>query len=225
MFKNVLLMNVFALLLLSSCKKETADTTGLSSLAIVNASPDLATYNTYLDGTKVIEAALPFGGVISYATLAAGDHTIKLTAETEISALLTKAITLEGSKAYSFFVVDRGADIDGLLISDSPDSYSTEKAFVRFINLSPDAPALDLTLGNDPQNLVGSKSYKEVSGFVEVEPGTFSFNVKNDAQSAVKASLGDAVLAAGYYYTVMAIGLVTPDEMGQSFKLQIYTHR
>lgn len=212
-------------MLLSSCKKEEVNTTGLSSITIVNASPNLATYNTYLDGTKVIEGALPFGGIIPYSTLTAGDHTLKFTTETDLAALLTKTITVSENKAYSFFIINRKEDMDGLLVSDSPESYSTEKAFVRFINLSPDAPALNLSLSNGTQNLISNKSYKEISSFMEVDPGTYSFSAKSDAQNEVKASLDNAVLVAGYYYTIMSIGLVKPNDVEQLFKLQIYTHK
>jgi len=212
-------------MLFSSCEKEEVTTTGLSSLIIVNASPNLATYNTYLDGTKVIEGALPFGGIIPYSTLTAGDHTVKFTTETDPTALLTKTITVDENKAYSFFIINRKEDMDGLLVSDSPESYSTEKAFVRFINLSPDAPALNLSLSNGTQDLISNKSYKEVSSFMEIDPGAYSFSAKNEAQNEVKASLDNAVLVAGYYYTIMSIGLAKPNDVEQLFKLQIYTHK
>jgi len=115
--------------------------------------------------------------------------------------------------------------MDGLLNSDTPDSYSTEKAFVRFVNLSPDAPSLDLSLNNETQNLITNKSYKEVSSFIEITPGTYSFDTKNDADGAVMSTLSSTVLTAGQYYTVMAIGLVQPNDVEESFKLQVYTHK
>lgn len=223
-FKNVLLIIALPAMLFSSCKKETVDETGISSLTIINASPTLATYNTYLDGTKVIEGALPFGGVIPYATLTAGDHTVKLTSETDPTALLTRAITVEGNKAYSFFIINKSENIDGLLISDNADSYSTEKAFIRFINLSPDGSVLGLSLNNDGTNLVADKSYKEVSNFMEINPGTYSFDAKNDA-GTIMSNLSSTVLEAGKYYTVMAIGLLNPNDAEESFKLQMYTHK
>ena len=221
----VFLMITLVILLFSSCKKVEEDTTGLSSLTIINASPTLATYNAYLDGTKVVEGALPFGGVIPYATLTAGDHTLKFTAESDLTALLTKTIATDANKAYSFFVINKNENLDGLLISDSPESYSTEKAFIRFVNLSSDAPALDLSLNNDATNLVTNKSYKEVSGFTEITPGTYSFDTKNAVAGTVMSTLSSTVLAAGQYYTVMAIGLVQPNDVEESFKLQIYTHK
>ncbi|MEJ2905298.1 DUF4397 domain-containing protein [Pedobacter panaciterrae] len=221
----VFLMITLAIMLFSSCKKEAADTTGLSSLTIINASPTLATYNAYLDGTKVIESALPFGGVIPYATLTEGDHTLKFTAESDLTALLSKTIAIETNKAYSFFVINKNENMDGLLISDTPDAYSTEKAFIRFVNLSPDAPALDLSLNNDTTNLVTDKSYKAVSSFTEITPGTYSLDTKNAAEGTVMSTLSSTVLTAGQYYTVMAIGLVQPNDVGESFKLQIYIHK
>nr|WP_068888304.1 DUF4397 domain-containing protein [Pedobacter panaciterrae] len=221
----VFLIITLAIMLFSSCKKEVADTTELSSLTIVNASPTLATYNTYLDGTKVIEGALPFGGVIPYATVTAGDHTIKLTAETDPTTLFTKTISLDASKVYSFFIVNKNENMEGLLITDNAETYSTEKAFIRFINLSPDAPALDFSLNSEAQNLATNKSYKEVSSFLEISPGTYSFDAKNDADGTLMSTLSNTVLEAGKYYTIMSIGLLKPNDVEESFKLQIYTHK
>ena len=223
-FKNVMLTITLAVLF-GSCKKENTDTTGVSSVAIINASPTLATYNTYIDGTKIIAGALPFGGAIPYVQVTAGSHTLKFTAETDPTTLLSKTITVEGNNAYSFFMINRNEDMDGLLISDNSTSSSTEKAFIRFVNLSPDAPALDFLLSNATQNLVTNKSYKEASGFAEIDPGTYSFDVKNDAGGVVMNTLGNSVLEAGKYYTFMSIGLVTPNDVEESFKLQVYTHK
>lgn len=59
---------LFAIVALNSCKKQVTETTQYPYLSLINASPTLATYDMYLNNSKVNSGAMPFSGqmIINY---------------------------------------------------------------------------------------------------------------------------------------------------------------
>jgi hypothetical protein len=83
---------------------------------------------------------------------------------------------------------------------------SAGAAELRFVHLSPDAPAVDITL-TDASILFGNVAFTE---FASIAPaaGTYDLQVRTAGSSSVVLSFDDVALAAGTNYTVYAIGLL-----------------
>ncbi|RZL09260.1 MAG: DUF4397 domain-containing protein [Pedobacter sp.] len=161
---------------------------------------------------------LDFTTSFCVAVLIEYNQKLSFTNDAGAEILLTKNITLDESQAYSAFLIDKSDKMDVLLIKDDFTTVSTEKAFIRFINLSPDAPTLDLSLSNDV-NLVSMLAYKSASEFQPIDPKTYSFTVSSNG--ILKASLNDQVLTAGAYYTVFSKGLLDAGDGEHAFGLQL----
>ncbi|RZL49396.1 MAG: DUF4397 domain-containing protein [Pedobacter sp.] len=198
----------------SSCKKTEEDTNAYTAITVINASPTAATYDVYLGSTKLNSAALPMGGTVPYSQRLAGNYDLKFTTSGRSESLLTKNINLGQNTFYSFYLVGRPNAFEGIFVSDDLSSVSVINAFVRFINLSPDAPALDLNVTGGSA-LATKQAYKGSSSFVAIAAGTYSFDVKDNATSAIKASLTGVNLVANGHYTIITRGLVTPTASGE----------
>jgi len=194
---------------LTSCKKDETDTT-ISYLRVINASPSLATYNTYFNGTLLNSAALPFAGSVSYSSYTPGSYPLKFTTASSAESLLTKNITLGVNTYYSTYLINKPAALDIYTISDDLSITATDKAYVRFINLSPDAPALDLAKTSSTSSLATNKVYKAASTFTTVDAGTYTLDAKENSTGTVKATSASTTFLAGYHYDVICGGLVTP---------------
>lgn len=203
-----LLSSLLIFTFFSSCKKDEVDT-NISSLRVVNASPSLGTYNVYLAGSRINAAALPFAGSISYGSHASGSYEIKFTTASSSTVLLSKTIALNPGALYSYYLIDRPASLDGLLIGDDVSVGSADKAYIRFINLSPDASSLDLAKTGST-TLISGKTYKTASNFTSIDPATVSLDIKDNVTAAVKATLADVVFTAGFRYDIIAGGLANP---------------
>ncbi|HKG08283.1 MAG TPA: DUF4397 domain-containing protein [Pedobacter sp.] len=222
------ILNVFLLcaLFLASCSKESDTSIPVSPfVSIINTSPTLGTYLVYVNGAKVITSGLPFGGVIPYRQANTGDATFKFTTESSTESVLTKTFPLAENTAYSLFLIGKDAQMDALLIKDNVGTTSTEKAFIRFINLVPDAPDFDLTLPAG-DTLATKRGYKKASEFIPVDPKTYSFSIKDNITGAVKTTLADQVLTVGKYYTVIARGLLNvSSEIQHPLSAQLIVHQ
>lgn len=223
---NVTLWGMLGLFiqLSTACMKSDTTTTNTANLSIINTSPGLGTFNVYLNGTQVNSGALAFGGVLNYVQYSAGDFITKFTTASSTDALLSKTITLTGNNVYSYFVIDKGEKMDGLLITDVMNVASTEKAFIRFIHLSPDTKALDFAIA-EKGNIISNKSYKEASEFTAVDAGTYNLQLKDHDSQELKTSLEASTLTAGKYYTIISRGLQNANvNSEQSFSAQLMTN-
>jgi len=212
-------ITLFGLAGLSACKKEAETLPDGAFIRFINASPTLGTYNIYLDDKMVNTAAIPFGGTVSYAAYIFGNHVVKYTTASNPQSVLTKQITLTAKQIHSAYLIDKNDKMDVLLVIDDAGTASTTKAFVKFINLSPDAPSLNLDIMGGA-NLIKDKTYKNGSPYIQVDPKTYDFDIKDSATGAVKTTLMGVDMVAGRYYTIISRGLLNPGVNDQPFSAQ-----
>lgn len=216
---------LFILTSLGACKKSEETITPAFYLSVINTSPTAATYDVYLNDVKLNTAALPFGGGVAYTARPTGSYNIKLTVANSIENVITKNVSLPDSKYYSYYFIDRPNVIDGILVTDEVTGAATDKASVRFINLSPDAPALDLATSTGTP-LATDKSFKQYSGFTQIAPGATVLLIKDKVSGATKSTLESFTFVAGGYYTVIARGLQSPaSSLENGFSGQIILHK
>lgn len=213
-------LGLFLSFAFNACKKITTEEEQYSYVRFINMSPTLATYNVYLDDAKInTSGALPFGGSIPFKLYSGGQHSVKITTATNITPLLTKDISLLKKKSYSCYLIDKGDKMDWLMIEDTDDATSKTQAKFKFINLSPDAPALSLVI-KDGSSLVEGKAYKGSSEYALIDAKTYTFEVKDTATGQVKAVIPDVELKGGNYYTIVARGMLNPAGNDQAFSAQ-----
>lgn len=212
--------------LLAACGKGDNEVPNYGSLSIYNASPTLSTYDVYLNGSKLNTANLPYGGGIKYTQLPQGTYEAKFNVAGETAAVYTKTgISVANNNFSTLYLTGTAGNFDGLLLADDFSNTSVEKAYVRFVNLSPDAPALDLHVKDATSNLISNKKYKEYSGFTEIEAGSKTFEIKENTSGTVKTTLESTNFVKGYFYTIIAGGKVAAGTNERLFNGQIIQHR
>ncbi|MBB2150121.1 DUF4397 domain-containing protein [Pedobacter gandavensis] len=213
----------------SACKKKYNDIEPieLAGLTIVNASPDIKEYDFIIGNQKAnSKEVFKYGVKIGYLGLYPGTSGIGLVEVGKTNFLLTKNELYQSGKFYSTFLVDTGSKRAFFTINDKLDSIKVnEKAKVRFINLSPNADALDLAITGSATEIATNKVFKQFSVFTDVEPGeSVALELKDNATKVVKATLPPMKLEKGKFYTVWAKGFkdkAVTDSL--SLKAAIYT--
>jgi hypothetical protein len=125
------------------------------------------------------------------------------TATTVINADLP--VTAGGN--YSVFANGQVASINALVLADDLTTPAAGKAHVRFIHLSPDAPAVDVAVTGGPV-LFADKSFRQYTAFTPVDSGTYDLEVRPAGSSTVVLALPGVTLQNGKIYTVFARGLL-----------------
>jgi hypothetical protein len=108
---------------------------------------------------------------------------------------------------YSVFAIDSVSKISAVVLTDDLTAPTSGKAHVRFIHLSPNAPAVDVAVTGGGV-LIGNKSFKDYTPFVPLDAATYNLEVRLAGTATVVLSLPGITLQAGKIYTVFAKGFV-----------------
>lgn len=194
--------------LFSACgKKETVKQ--YAWLDVIQTSPEAPGLNVFLDSaTKLNSFVLTLGANTGYQRVDPlqkifNAYTYRLNAKDTL--LFTTNISIKGSANYSLFIIDSLKKISTLLIEDDLHTPPTGKAYVRFLNLSPNGPRIDVA--NQGGSVVSwNIPFKEVRGFTELKAGVYNLEMRRTGSDTLVARMPPMVFNSGKVYTVYAKG-------------------
>lgn len=121
--------------------------------------------------------------------------------------LAQESVQFVPGQFYSLYVVGLEEDIELIQTVDDLSEPAAGKAKVRFINLSPDAPALDFGIEGENTFIANDIAFKEAEGFAAVEGGEIrTFNIIEHGSGDVVHSF-EFKPESGRIYTVWVRGL------------------
>jgi hypothetical protein len=191
---------------------------GMSSLRVAHMSPNAPNVDVYVDDSTVLED-VPFGVVSDYLDLAAGDHTVEITAAgDQETSVFEGEVTLAAEQPYTVAAVGEvGDDADEafrpLVLEDDNSDPGGDTARLRVVHASPDAPAVDVTVNSTGDVLFDGVAFGE-SGYTEVPANDYTVQIRGDTESNDGEVVADydVSLNGGSVYTAFAAGYLTPDD-------------
>jgi hypothetical protein len=196
-----------SMLSVTSCTKE-EEVSNKARVLVTHASPDAPGVDLLIDNSKVNSAALTFPSNTGYLDVEAGIRNIKVNAAGTTTSVINADITFEKDKNYSIFAVDALAKISAVALEDDLTAPAAGKAHVRFVHLSPDAPAVDIAVASSGAVVFGNRKFKEATGFAPLDAGTYNLDVRVAGTTTVALVLPAINLEAGKIYTVFAKGFL-----------------
>jgi hypothetical protein len=124
-----------------------------------------------------------------------------------MTKLFSDTVTLKQNYFYSLFLANETSKPEIFLLTDTLTRPPANMASIRFVDLSPDAPAVDLVL-NDTLKIATNKIFKGHSSFISLT-GNSSYNleVRQSGTSTALASLSNLTLNTNEVYTIIFDGL------------------
>lgn len=180
---------------------------GAARVLFVHASPDAPAVDI-LVGKRPVARALGFPDNTPYRVIRAGSRDVRVNVAGTSTTVIGATVPFRARTAYSVFAVGPVAHIEPLLLTDDLTPPAAGNAHVRFVHLSPNAPAVDVALGGGGPVVFGNKSFKEYTPFTPLPAGTYDLEVRLAGTSTVVLPLPGIRLEAGGIYTVFAKGLV-----------------
>lgn len=181
-----------------------------AQVMVVHASPNAPAVDLYVDNTKVNATALNYPNNTGYLDVDDGSRNFKVVPAGAAvgSAVIDANVTLDADKAYSVFAANTLSNIEAVVLEDDLTAPASGKAHVRFVHLSPDAPAVDVAVQNGPV-LFSNIQFKGSTAFTPVDAGTYTLEVR-PAGSTNAVLTTQVQLTNGAIYTIFARGFVTP---------------
>jgi hypothetical protein len=183
---ETILIVLFIMALISSCKKSTIDLTPLASLNVTNAV--VGGKNVKL-GSNVRDSAVnqsykQFG-------ILAGNTTVYLWPTGDsLHPYFNKAVAFNNGDVYSIFLAGNAATtVDPIMVKENIPFRTDSTAGIRFINLSPNSNPLNITLSTSTTvNEVAGLAYKQYTDYKSY-PGlynsAYTFQVRDPANPTV----------------------------------------
>lgn len=178
-----------------------------AKLNVVHASPDAPQVDLYIDKGKVGDVEYPKN--TGYIDVIPGNREIEVKVTSSgATAIAPVTLGFQPDTSYTLFAIGLVANIEPLRLEDDLTPPAAGKAHVRFVHLSPDAPAVDIKV-KDGDILFPNKKFKEFTAFTPVDAGTYDLEVTLAvAPKTVVLPLNGIKLDEGKIYTVFAKGLV-----------------
>jgi hypothetical protein len=194
-----------SIVLVSSCKKEEHSH---SNVMVVHASPDAPGVDLLVDDSKQNSAALGFPSNTGYLEVESGTRNIKVNVSGTTTTVIEADLMFTKDMSYSIFAVDSVSTISPLVLTDDLTAPAAGKAHVRFVHLSPDAPAVDVAVASSGAVVFGNKAFKEYTAFTPLDAGNYNLDVRVAGTTTVALVLPTITLEAGKIYTVFAKGFL-----------------
>jgi len=210
LFSSLLLAGL-ALIMVPGCKNDDASPTSpaatpTASVMVVHASPNAPGVDLLLDNAKV-GTPLTFPNNTGYLAVNAGTRNVKVNVTGTSTTVIGADVPVGAGLSYTVFAADSVSKIAPVLLSDTLTTPATGKAHVRFVHLSPNAPAVDVAVTGGGV-LFGNKTFKSFTSFTPLNAATYNLEVRLAGTSTVVLSLPNITLTAGKIYTVFAKGFV-----------------
>ncbi len=210
---SLFLLAIMISVITSSCSDSSTSTNPTNAkLMVVHASPDAPGVDIAVDNNKISTSALTFPNNSGYVSVTPGTRNIKVFAAGSSTALFSFDQVFPESKFYSVFALDSLSKITLLLVEDAIPAVVTGKAHVRFLHLSPNAPAVDIAVKDGPSLFLNRSFNRQFSSsqnvFLPVDAGTYNIDVKVAGTTTVALPLTGIKFESGKAYTVFASGFL-----------------
>ncbi|GAA0207548.1 DUF4397 domain-containing protein [Halobaculum roseum] len=183
-----------------------------SYLRVVHASADAPAVDVALDNETVV-SGIELGEASDYLAIAAGDHRLTITAAETGDVVYDANVSVE---ARSVTTIAASGEIGEnasqpfapLFIRDDALQPAEGEAAVAVAHLSPDAPAVDITVEGSDTVVADNVSYAGVSDYVSVPAGEYTLEIREateDNDGEVVTTV-DVSLESGSAYTGYAVG-------------------
>lgn len=173
----------------------------------VHASPDAPAVDIRV-GSKKVAKWLAFPNNTRYLALDSGTRRVRVNVAGTKTTVIDARVKLQSRKNYSVFAVNGVANLEPLVLVDDLTAPAKGMAHVRFVHLSPDAPAVDVALQGGAV-VFGNQSFKDYTPFTPLPAGTYDLEVRPAGATAVVLPLPGVTLDAGKIYTVFAKGFLS----------------
>ena len=203
-------------LMVSACSDENpaGPVTGSANVLIVHASPNAPAVDIVGDnGAANAVDSLTFPTNTGYVALAPGVRNVKVNVRgsSPIVTAIDANLTLENGKNYTVFAADSVSKIGPIVLVDDLTAPAAGNAHVRFVHLSPDAPAVDVAVTGGAV-VFGNTSFLGNKPFTPLPAGTYNLEVRVQGTvppaTAAVLLLPNITLQAGKIYTVFAKGFL-----------------
>ena len=176
----------------------------LGYIRFLNASPVETRVDIYANGRKVA-ADLRYQDFTEYMKVFPGWYRIAVyRTGTITNPLAVLRLQVQPNGIYTVAVIGLAEDLSAMAIDDSRRVLNPNRAYVRFVQLSPTAPAMDAYW--DDRLVLSDLQYQEVSRYLTTSAGSHNLKMRDSSTGEILVEHPDVNLKGGKAYTIYVVG-------------------
>ncbi|MBK5279898.1 MAG: DUF4397 domain-containing protein [Bacteroidia bacterium] len=191
-------------------KNDTPEPQALAGVSIYHSAPDTPDLNVIIDLEVINTQAFRYKNYSDYLPISAGDHNFRFNDFSNGTNYVSSDLTVEVNKAYSLYVINTLSKVELLLVSDASEFPSSGNAKIRCLQLSPDAPQVEIKWVGEPSPLFSGLNFKTVVDFKEVVVNTYSMEVKVVGGTGQTFIVPNVEIKEGMLFTILIEGFDNP---------------
>ncbi|WP_432405456.1 DUF4397 domain-containing protein [Wukongibacter sp. M2B1] len=175
-------------------------------IRVLHASPNVPAVDIYANGNLIIEN-LGYKQLSKYLSVAAGNYNIEIypTGQRNNPVLDTDLYIPKGT-VFNITVIGEAPNISLYPIPEPTTKQNFGRPCIRFVNLSPNAPNVDVTL-SDGREIFTNVGYKNFTDYACIPTGTYTFQISPTGTNDIVVTVPNVNLMPNNYYTIYAVGL------------------
>ncbi len=182
----------------------------ISYVSLYQASPDAPDMRVVVDSRQINASPFEYANHTGYLRFYAGERTMSFGPFDGSNVVSDTTLNLMENEFYSIFVTDEYPEVQPLIINDTNEAPDEGMAKIRFLHLSPDAPAVNLEADEMEMPLAESAMFNEIADFMEVEAGNYDLTVNTSDGDETVLEIPNTVFQEGGFYTVIVRGYANP---------------
>lgn len=176
-------------------------------VSVMHAVPDAPNVDVYAND-KLIVSNLAYGKYTEYLKVPAGTYQISIyAAGTKTNPVITRMVMLSQEEIFTVIAAGTLKTINLFAIQDADVAKVAGKALVRFLHLSPNAPAVDITLP-DGTMVFQNVSFGNMTEYIPLDDKIYTVQVRVASTDTVVLTVPRVDIRNNNYYSIYAIGLV-----------------
>jgi hypothetical protein len=178
-----------------------------SRIRVLHAIPNAPAVDVYANDNIIIKN-LPYKEVSSYIPVTSGNINIKVyPTGTTTNPVIDTNVYIPENSIYTIATIGELPDVSLYPVQEPSSANKSGLSCVRFIHLSPNAPAVDIKLP-DGTIIFSNVPFKSIANYNCVPSGTYTFRVNPAGTNNTVLTIPDVKLNPNTFYTVYAVGLV-----------------
>ncbi|MFT8313632.1 MAG: DUF4397 domain-containing protein [Clostridium sp.] len=176
-----------------------------SYIRFFNASPNSPALDIYVNNTLLVQN-LPYKEFSLYFPATTGNYNIKIFPTGQnINPLLDADLYVAPNTISNLAIIGNAPNLSLYTIPEPVTAQNFGRPCVRFVHLSPDAPAVDLNLS------IGTKvfsniTYKKITDYACLPSGTYTFTINATGSNNTLLTIPNVQLLPNTYYTIYVLG-------------------
>ena len=178
-----------------------------SSIRVLHVSPNAPAVDIYANGNLIVKN-LSYKELSQYLSIPPGNYNIKVYPSGQMTnPVINTNVSIPPNTVFNVAAIGNLPNISLYAIPEPIIAQNLGKPCVRFIHLSPNAPAVDIKL-SDGTKVFNNVAYKDITNYTCVPAGTYIFKVSPAGTDNVVLTVPNVKLDPNNYYTIYAVGLV-----------------